>query len=278
MRDDVYEVLAVRYGSRPSSTASESYNFARYREPDRPSRMDYYVFVARNRSRTVLIDCGYSAARARLHGRFAGNDLDRDAVEVLEELGVRADDVDHVVLSHMHLDHMGNVDRFPRATFTVARAEYEFWTGGYGRKEVFAQTVDRDEVDLLRRLADEGRVSLVEETGDPCPGVTVTRVGGHTPGQLMTEVTGETGRVVLISDGAHFYSEFRRDRPFWLFSDIEEVYRSFETFRELDARPGVTVVPGHDPGIMDLFPAVVDGVAVDLTGPPQTVDTREPSS
>ena len=51
-----YEVLAVRYGTRQTSAAEVFLNFHTYKEPDRPLRMDYFFWVARGPSRTVLID------------------------------------------------------------------------------------------------------------------------------------------------------------------------------------------------------------------------------
>jgi hypothetical protein len=64
-----YEVLAVRYGTRQTSAADVFLSFPVYGEPDRPLGMDYFFWVARSPSRTVVIDSGFSpeggAARRR---------------------------------------------------------------------------------------------------------------------------------------------------------------------------------------------------------------------
>ena len=70
-------------------------------------------------------------------------------------------------------------------------------------------------------------------------------------------------QVVLASDSIHSYEEMALDRPFWLFCDLEGMYRGYELLRTLETRPG-TVVAGHDPAVMTMFESVQDE-CVDLT-------------
>ena len=265
--EDVYEVYALRYASREGEKAREFYGFYRYEEPNEPCPLDYFFWLARNEHRTILVDCGYSRDRAKEKGRYQQNRPNNDALETLSYLGVRPDDVDHVVLSHMHKDHVGNVNRFPNATFSMAREEFDFWTGPYGARELPATSVDFDEVGLVKDLLGEDRLHLVDGSETLFPGIRVTRLGGHTPGQMMTQVTGTSGQVVLASDAVHFYEELEADRPFWFFCDLVATYRTYDILRDLNARPGTTVVPGHDPAVMRKFKAVHPDWVVDLTSP-----------
>ena len=84
---------------------------------------------------------------------------------------------------------------------------------------------------------------------------------------MITEVGTTSGQVVLASDATHFYDEMDLDRPFWFFFDLEGAYRGYEKLRELAARPGTSVVPGHDPAVMARFAVVGDGSVADLTAP-----------
>src|SRR4249920_1636273 len=113
-----HDVYALRYASRPGRKAREFYGFEKYGEPDVPYPMDYFFWLARNPHRTVLVDCGYNRPRGERRGMFAAHRPQLDPIDVLGLVGVAPEDVDHVVLSHMHLDHVGNVDRFPNATFS----------------------------------------------------------------------------------------------------------------------------------------------------------------
>ncbi len=265
--EETYEVYALRYASREGEKAREYYGFHRYGEPNAPCPLDYFFWLARNDHRTILVDCGYSKDRAREKGRYTQNHPNNDALETLSYLGVRPEDVDHVVLSHMHQDHVGNVNRFPNATFSMARKEFDFWTGPYGARELPATSVDSYEVGLVKDLLRDDRLHFVEDSETLFPGVQATRLGGHTPGQLMTEVTGTSGQVVLASDAIHFYEEMEADRPFWFFCDLEGTYRAYQLFRDLNARPDTSVVPGHDPAVMRKFRPVHPDWVVDLTSP-----------
>ncbi|WP_327672773.1 MULTISPECIES: N-acyl homoserine lactonase family protein [unclassified Streptomyces] len=265
--DGTYEVYALRYASRPGHKAREYYGFEKYGEPDVPYAMDYFYWLVRNPFRTVLVDCGYDRSRGERRGMFASHEPGTDPLDVLGLVGVTPESVDHVVLSHLHLDHVGNVHRFPNATFSLARQELDFWTGYTGSRELLAHVVHPEEIDLVRGLLDEGRVRLVEESTELFPGITATRIGGHTPGQLMTEVTGTGNRVVLASDAVHFYEEFEADRPFWLFTDLVETYGALALLRGLDSAPDTSVVPGHDPRVMERFATVHQGRVVDLNRP-----------
>ena len=72
--------------------------------------------------------------------------------------------MDHIVISHMHYDHIGNLEAFPNATVTVARAEYDFWGGPLGQHAVLQSMVLPYELEVVRALEREGRLSLVDET------------------------------------------------------------------------------------------------------------------
>jgi glyoxylase-like metal-dependent hydrolase (beta-lactamase superfamily II) len=266
-RDDPvqgYEAYAIRYASRVGLRSEAFHGFHLYGEPEGPHATDYYFWLVRSSARVVLVDCGYSLARARRRGRYLRNEPNLDPVVVLAEFGVEPESVDEVIVSHLHYDHVGNLDRFPNAHFTVARAELEFWDGAYGDRGPLPALIDADELEIVRRLCESGRVQLVDGPQEVLPGIVVLPVSGHTPGCLVTAVRTQGGAVVLASDAAHFYEEFGRDRPFWLFSDLCGMFDSYDLFRALDSMPGVVVVPGHDPEVMRRFDTSLDGKAARL--------------
>jgi glyoxylase-like metal-dependent hydrolase (beta-lactamase superfamily II) len=257
-----YEVHALRYATRSNTTASGTYyRFELYGELDGPITTGYYFWLIRNRERTVLVDCGYSEEKAARRGRA----FDTLPLELLSRLDVRPGDVDHVVLSHMHFDHVGNVGLFPNATFSIARAELDFWSGTYGSRPTIGWAIEPTELAEVQQLGCEGRLRLTDGRADELfPGIRLTALPGHTPGQLIVEVDTPAGRVVLASDALHYYDSLDLDRPFHIFTDLEGVYRGYDALRALAARPGTTVVAGHDPAVMRMFETVVPE-CVDLT-------------
>jgi glyoxylase-like metal-dependent hydrolase (beta-lactamase superfamily II) len=272
MREATYDVHALRYASR---TCRRTEVFLRPETSGSPTdeilELDYYFWLVRNDARTVLVDCGFDRERAAAKNRFQ----DTDPVELLGRMDVRPEDVDHVVLTHMHYDHVGNVERFPHATFSIAREEYDFWCGPSGDRELMPALVDPEEVRMVRQLAHEERLHLVDGAEELFPGLSVTRLGGHTPGQLIVQVDSGDGEVVLASDAAHYYEEIEHDRPFTLFTSLPDMYRAYDILRDLAARPRTTVIAGHDPRVRSLFPQVRPD-CLDLTTPLPPQDESSP--
>lgn len=257
--DATYEVYAIRYASHGGTKQRNFCRYDLYGEPNAPTRTDYFFWLLRGRDRTVVVDTGFDRARGAVRERY----LEIEPTEALQRLGVAAADVDHVILSHMHYDHVGNVGQFPGSSFTMARAELDFWTGPLADRPLFAWSVHAEEVAEVATLAKEERLTLMEDRADILPGISATRVGGHSPGQIITEVATATGTVVLASDAIHFYEEMEADRPFFVFTDLPDLYRGYARLRELAARPDTTIVAGHDPRVMTMFTAL-DGDCADM--------------
>ncbi|MER5437697.1 N-acyl homoserine lactonase family protein [Streptomyces sp. NPDC002790] len=246
-------VHALRYSSSPGRRASEVYyHHGLYGEPDDAVGMDYFFWLVRTPTKTVVVDCGFSTGTAAIRDRR----IDTPAEELLARMGTSLESVDHVVLTHMHFDHVGNTGLFPRATFHMARAEYDYWTGQYRDRPAFSWPVEPPDLDAVQALHASGRLWLLDDEQQLTPEVLLTRLPGHTPGQLVTEVSGGTRQVVLASDAMHYYDEVRQDRPFYLFTDLVGMYDAYTWLRELDARPVTDVVPGHDPEVAKRYEEV----------------------
>jgi glyoxylase-like metal-dependent hydrolase (beta-lactamase superfamily II) len=246
-----YEVFAVRYGTRVGSKAEIYLNHHIYGEPDAPLGMDYFVWVARNAERTVVIDTGFGPEGGARRRRTTLV----EPVSALARLGVDAATAPQVVVTHAHYDHIGNLSAFPAAEVLIARREFEFWTGPYGRRAQFAWSTEEAETAHLAEIRRQGRATLVDTAHTVAPGIEMIPVGGHTPGQAIVLVDTAGGQAVLASDAVHYYEELELDRPFAFVADLEAMYRAFDRLKEIIAEPGRVLVPGHDPDVMRRFPA-----------------------
>lgn len=264
MNETEYEVFALRYAYRNDNRASSTfYRFELYKEPEKEYPMDYFFWVVRNKDRTLLVDCGYTRARALERGRT----LTASPTDLLARIGVTPDAVDHVVLSHMHWDHIGNVGLFPNATFSLARREFEFWTGPYADRPCLSLALGDEELEAIKSLERQGRLFLIEDdTHELYPGIRLITSPGHTPGQLVADISTRSGSVVVASDALHYYDEMSLDRPFHVFTELEGMYRTYHLLRSLAARPRTWVIPGHDPLVSSAFTEVSED-CLDLTAP-----------
>jgi glyoxylase-like metal-dependent hydrolase (beta-lactamase superfamily II) len=176
-----------------------------------------------------------------------------EPVEALARLGVHAETAPQVIVTHAHYDHIGNLAAFPAAEVIMARREFEFWTGPYGRRQQFAWSTEAAEIAHLNEVRRQDRLTPVDAAYTAAPGIEVIPVGGHTPGQVIVLVATEGGQAVLASDAAHYYEEVERDRPFAFVADLEAMYRGFDLLKEITAESGRVLVPGHDPQVMTRF-------------------------
>jgi glyoxylase-like metal-dependent hydrolase (beta-lactamase superfamily II) len=247
--DPAREVLAVKYGHRVATRAESYLNYHLYGEPDADLDIDYFFWVIRDGAGVILVDTGFApevGQRRRREGYST-------PAEALPGLGIAADDVTAIVITHAHWDHTGNVRQFPRAQLVMTEAEYGFWTSPLAGRRHFAAHSEPDEIALLARARAEDRVTLFTGGYPLAPGIELTEVGGHTPGQLIAAVTTPDGTTVLASDALHFYEEVERDRPFAILADLPAMYRAYDTLAQLATQPNTRLVAGHDPLVRTRF-------------------------
>lgn len=252
-----YSVYAVKYATRDARSGE---HFHGHDLHDVPMPMDYFVWAAVSAEHTVVVDAGFTAEVAARRGR---KHL-RCPTEGLEALGIDCARVPYVILTHLHYDHVGNLEKFPEATYVVQEAEMAFWTGRYAGRDHFRTIVEVDDIAYLVRENFEGRLRFVAGSEEIVPGIEVHRTGGHSAGLQVVRVKTARGSVVLASDATHFYANIEQDRPYSIVSDLPRMYGAFDLVHAL-ADSSAHMVPGHDPLVMERFPAAgknLEGVAV----------------
>ncbi|MGN7949363.1 N-acyl homoserine lactonase family protein [Microbacterium sp. 22215] len=253
---DTYRVYTLRHGTRETTRAHVFLDYASYGEPDGPHTVDYYFWVLQSAQRVIVVDTGFDADVARRRDRVVLH----DPIDMLRTtLGVDAKDVDTVIVTHCHYDHIGNLSRFPNAHVYIAEAELDFATSGALDKPLVGHFTEPEEVSRLIGLRREGRLSAISEDKTIAPGVRLLPVGGHTPGQLMVEADTADGVVLLASDALHFSEELERDMPFISSMDLPATYEVFDLIRRRLNDGVAHVVPGHDArALVTMTPVTTD--------------------
>ncbi len=217
------------------------------------------VLVVRSGDQTILVDAG-------LGGQFPGFPRAGQFPKRLAAAGIDLASVTDVVVTHMHMDHVGGllVDDVrkrlrPDVRIHVAAAEVDFWTSPDFSHTSMPRPVPNVLRTTARQFADTYRnqLRLFEEEREVAPGVVVARTGGHTPGHSVVRVTSGNEKLTFAGD-AIFAVGF--DHPDWhngFEHDPEESVRVRIRLLREAAATGELVVATHLP-----FPSV-GRVAVD---------------
>jgi glyoxylase-like metal-dependent hydrolase (beta-lactamase superfamily II) len=254
-----YRVFAIRYAHRDGVAAAEVFHHTL--PDDQPCAMAYYIWLVIGPKGTVLVDTGFGRAVARKRDRE--NVLRGDPLTALAALGAPATELTDVILTHLHFDHCGELDRFPNARFWLQREEMAFWTGPHAHRSSFRRVVMTEDVTTMVELNLAGRIRWVDGDETVLPGITVHHVGGHTAGMQVVRVETDHGVVVLASDAAHYYANLDGDRPYSALDSVSGAHAAFDRLRRL-AGPDAHIVPGHDPEVMTRYPVAIESTAVEI--------------
>jgi len=182
------------------------------------------------------------------------------AIDVqLQKIGLKPDDIKYVVPSHLHLDHGGNVGKFPNSTIVVQRDEIlnAFWpkagTGGpYMIGDVMPlRSPNTDYPNAQKMLQLEGDLDLF---GDGT--LVVKRWVAHTPGsQMMTVRLKNTGLIILTGDNVYMRENVEKSIPpnIVLAYNPQGFLTAFEWIRMTMANEKADFFTAHDP---DAFKAM----------------------
>jgi glyoxylase-like metal-dependent hydrolase (beta-lactamase superfamily II) len=251
-QDDVYHVYALRYARAPERRVHGNFMFRDMH--DGPMPVDYSLWILRNAHRTVLVDTGFSARAAAERGRR----LDFDPIEALPRVGIDPDALEDIILTHLHFDHAGNIDRFAKARFHVQDAEVAFATGRCMCERHMRLPFDVEDVVAFVRHTYAERVCFHDGDAAPLPGISVHVLPGHSKGIQAVRVMTPRGPVVLASDVTHYYANFLRRAPFILTIDAPATLESYRKLMQL-AGSVDRIVPGHDPKVRALYPRCTVG-------------------
>ncbi len=251
----VYEVYSLRYaGPYTRKLAYVLYG----KGWDEDIQVNWYLWAIKGPDGFVVVDtgCGPTGARERKVIGYV------NPVEALARIGANGSNISKVILSHMHFDHVGGMElfpkAFPKATFYVQKNEYDFWLKNPLAKR---PEFNRDEAGIKATADLEGTDRLVLVCGDQklMPGIELLLSPGHTIGLQGVAVNTAKGTAVVASDLAHIHRALREDLTGTVYVDSLACLRSYDKIKAKAASIDLIFV-GHDAKLFTDYPKVAEGV------------------
>ncbi|MFB1043389.1 MBL fold metallo-hydrolase [Streptomyces chrestomyceticus] len=196
-------------GATPDLVAGVPWLAPEFARPDGTLRAAVHTFALEVGGLRVLVDTGIGNGKTRANP--AWHQLDTPYLDRLAAAGFPPEQIDYVLLTHLHADHVGWNTRlapdgswqptFPRARYLTSRAEYAYWSGvemEESRRQMF-----RDSVEPVR---EHGLLDLVDVAApgvEILPGVTLVPTPGHTPGQNAVALRSKGQSAVITGDCVH---------------------------------------------------------------------------
>lgn len=162
----------------------------------------------------------------------------RHLLAALRSRGLSPSDIDLVVLTHAHWDHIQNTDVFAHATVLLHPAELHYLRAPH--PEDWATPPWTAEI-----LAD-ARVLESSEPDTPMPGTHLLDLPGHTPGTLGVRVETPTGSALIVGDALPRAAAVPTGRHPLVFADAEAADHSMHRLCALSRDEGAVIYPGHD--------------------------------
>lgn len=251
-----YEVLAIKYATVDRVRQSNFLFPIDGGDPNGSMTLDFFVWVARSDDTTVLIDTGFSPSSAARRGRS----YLVTPVNSLRALGYEPEDIDELILTHLHFDHAGNVNDFPSARVWIQQRELSYVVGKHMMDPAVNQYYVVDDIASVMHALFHQRANLVDGFAEVRSGIELHHVGGHTDGLQIVRVWTARGWVVIASDAVHYLENLTRGNPFPSVANEKDIFGAFEKVRALADGEG-NIIPSHDPDVCVRYPSLgVKGV------------------
>ena len=211
------------------------------------------AFLIKTARHTILVDSCVGNRKPRNREFF--NDAGFPWMDRLLATGTRPEDIDFVLCTHLHVDHVGWntrlenggwVPTFPNARYIFARTELDFWLA---QSEQGLMTRTGDYVaDSVIPILDAKRELLVEMDHQIEDGITLAPLPGHTPGQVGLHIASGGAEAMLCGDLMHHMIQCHI--PDWstiACADQAAARATRTAFLDRYADTDVTILPSHFP-------------------------------
>jgi glyoxylase-like metal-dependent hydrolase (beta-lactamase superfamily II) len=210
------------------------------------------TWIVRTPQHTVLVDTGVGNDKSR-HETDLWNKRQGGYLDDLRAAGVSPEQVDLVLCTHLHVDHVGWntrlvdgrwVPTFPKAKYVFPGEEWEFWKHENEAGREKSGCIE----DSVVPVVEAGQAMMVDGTYQVDPWLSYEPWVGHTPGHVGVRVHTSAGDAVFSGDLMHRVVQVAEPQWSSIFCyDANQAANTRKAFVERHAASGDLVLPAHFP-------------------------------
>lgn len=187
-------------------------------------------YVIKTSHHTILVDTCVGNHKSR-PARPSWHMQNSPFIEELGSVGVHPEEVDFVLCTHLHVDHVGWntklldgrwVPTFPNAKYIFSRNEFELWAARYEKGETVPVPLVYE--DSVLPIVEAGQAIIVEDTHQIDDGMWLEPAPGHTPGHVMLNL--KSGEETALMSGDVIHHPLQLIRPGWSSRACEDPHLS----------------------------------------------------
>ena len=187
-------------------------------------------YVIKTLHHTILVDTCVGNHKSR-PARPSWHMQNSPFIEELAGVGVQPEEVDFVLCTHLHVDHVGWntklldgrwVPTFPNAKYIFSRNEFELWAARYEKGETVPVPLVYE--DSVLPIVEAGQAIIVEDTHQIDDGMWLEPAPGHTPGHVMLNL--KSGEETALMSGDVIHHPLQLIRPDWSSRACEDPHLS----------------------------------------------------
>jgi len=205
-------------------------------------------FLVQGNGLNILVDTGMPAEASLTpawHMPFETGP-DQTMVVQLAKFGLTPSDINLVIFTHLHWDHVYNVHLLTKAHFFITKREYEYALDPvFPMHEMFYDSPSHG----FKAPWRDPDYHFTKDYEEIVEGIVVFNTPGHSVGHQSVSIDTEDGRYILSGDLIPLYENWEQRTPSGMITSIEDYVKSFNRI----AKMGGTVIPSHDLKMMDLL-------------------------
>ena len=257
-----YEVYAIKYFTGLNYKLAKALYQVGWAED---LKINCYIWAVRNKNNDeiTLVDTGMETSTGQKYSSLNANSVFVPAPQLVARFGIKPEQVVKVVLTHMHVDHVGGMVDFPKlypnAQFFIQKKEFDFWVNSpLAQRPAFKMFGYAPGANAVADLAKTPRLIIVEGDRLIGPNMELLLAPGHTPGLQAVLLATAKGQTILGSDSAHLFRSYKEDLPSGIIADIPSWLLTYDKL--LARAPLENIFPGHDSLMFTNFPTVAEDI------------------